>query len=84
MGKKKRRRRRRRVGDVASSGFGVVLSAGFLDPIVSTPPLALLVPTERNGSGGDVYSVLYGVNEEEAKHCFCKVQTIFDKEEKKQ
>ncbi|KAL9272646.1 MICRORCHIDIA 4-like protein [Drosera capensis] len=49
---KKKKRRRRRVGDVASSGGGVVLPAGFLDPIVSTPPLALPVPAERNGSGG--------------------------------
>ncbi|GAB2230934.1 hypothetical protein Droror1_Dr00015232, partial [Drosera rotundifolia] len=48
----KQKKRRRKVGDMASSGFGVVLPAGFLDPIVSTPPLALPAPAKRNGSGG--------------------------------
>ncbi|GAB2221389.1 hypothetical protein Droror1_Dr00012565 [Drosera rotundifolia] len=48
----KKKKRRRRVGDVASSGGGFVLPAGFLDPIVSTPPLALPAPAKRNGSGG--------------------------------
>ncbi|GAB2232773.1 hypothetical protein Droror1_Dr00011828 [Drosera rotundifolia] len=47
----KKKKRRRRVGDVASSGFGVVLPAGFLDSTLSTPPLALPAPAERNGSG---------------------------------